>query len=233
MNTTITDTKIGTRFEIELLDSLGGKIGSTYTSQLLDIKDSENLTIAAPIQESRLMLIPSGSSIRCIFLHHKLGLVSFTGTVASREKQENIIVINVAVTSKLTRIQRRNHFRLDCMLDAQYRVIEEEGSENNTVDPGTVEFKKAYTKNISGCGACLVTDEPIEKSTYIYSVLILEDGTSIETKCIVVRCTKVGDIELSKYLIGLSFVNISVKDQDTLIRYIFDKQKQFLKRQLR
>lgn len=232
MNTTITDTKIGTRFEIELLDSLGGKIGSTYTSQLLDIKDGENLTIAAPIQESRLMLIPSGSSIRCIFLHHKLGLVSFTGTVASREKQENIIVINIAVTSKLTRIQRRNHFRLDCMLDAKYRIIEE-GSENNAADLGSVEFKKAYTKNISGCGACLVTDEPIEKSSYIYSILILEDGTSIETKCMVVRCTKVGDIELSKYLIGLSFVNISVKDQDILIRYIFDKQKQLLKRQLR
>lgn len=230
MNTKL-DAKIGTKFEIELIDSLGGKIGSTYTSQLLDIRDDEHIVIASPIHESRLLLIPSGSTIRCTFLHYKLGLLAFMATVVNKEKLGNIIAINVAITSKIAKIQRRDHYRLDCMLDVKYRLLSDEtpvkGADEFVEIP---EYKNAYTKNISGRGACIIVDEPIERGTCLHIQISLEDGHFMETKCVAVRCVRVEEIEHSKYSVGLFFIDISHREQDAVIRYIFEKQKQLLKR---
>mgnify|MGYP001076985059 CR=1 FL=1 len=223
----LSDIKIGTKLELELTDSLGGKIGGSYTSQLLDIIDDHNIVIAAPIQESRLMLIPTGSTIRCSFVHHKHGLLAFMCSLTSKDKQDNIIVFRITVFSDIKKIQRRNHYRLNCTIDVLYRPLGDD--DNPGINNEIPELKKACTKDISGCGACIVTDEEIEKGSYLYIVFTFNENTSIETKCLVVRCTRIEESKLTKYSLGLSFVGMSAKDQETVIKYIFERQKKLLK----
>lgn len=226
---TILDATIGTKFEVEQIDSLGGRVGSTYTSQLLDIKDVQHIVIAVPIQESQLMFIPSGSKIRCMFLHNKYGMLSFTGTVSGKAKQENVLVMNVEINSRLFKIQRRNHYRLDYMLDVRYRLISKYENLDESISCNIEDYTLAYTKNISGCGACIITDNSIERGDCVQLIFELENGIYIDTKCIVARCTAIEDVRPAKYSIGLSFMEISPKDQDAIVRFIFDKQKQLLK----
>jgi c-di-GMP-binding flagellar brake protein YcgR len=232
----ILGTKLGTKLELELVNSLGQKIGQTYISQLIDIFDEKSIAISAPIHESRLMLINNGTKIRIIFLHHKLGLVCFCGTVTNKEKTENLVLFNIKIDTELEKIQRRNYFRLDSLLNAEYFVISteavEDGSQTDlSAAPLDKEYKKAIAKNLSGSGACIVVGEDIPKGALIEAKIYFTKDSSIKAKFKVIRNKPIEANREKKYELGLHTAQISVKDQDAVIKYIFDQQRVKLKKQ--
>jgi c-di-GMP-binding flagellar brake protein YcgR len=228
----IKKVKIGTKLELELINSLGEKIGQTYISQLTDVFDMQNISIGAPIHESRLMLITSGTKVRITLLHETLGLFCFTGIISGRERKEAIIIFNVKITGDFEKIQRRKYYRHDCNLNATYRILEDinEKSESNTPE-STNNFKKTLTKNISGSGVSIITDEDSPKGSNIELTIQLTSTSSIKATCKVVRNTKILNAR-DKYDLGLYFVKISQRDQDMVVKYIFDLQRLQLKNNL-
>ena len=217
------EIQLGTRLELELLDNSGEKMGNVYISQMLEIQSSNCIIISAPIFEARLVYISLEAQIRLTFLHYKYGLLGFTARVTGREFRGNIAVLIIKATSDLTNIQRRTHYRLECIADALVRRAESgmEISEAPQIN--------ACAKNISGSGVCLVTETPLPVGTEVEVVLSLADG--IKARGIIVRST---DFEIKKvkcYELGLHFTNMSQKDQDKIIRYVFEQQRILLKKE--
>ena len=60
----IQEVKIGTRFELELINSLGEKKSQTYISQLVETSTKSDLLVLCPIFESKYVFIATGSNIR-------------------------------------------------------------------------------------------------------------------------------------------------------------------------
>ncbi|MCX7921638.1 MAG: PilZ domain-containing protein [Clostridia bacterium] len=220
--------KLGTKLDLELINGKGDKIGQTYVSQLIEVIDNSTISIAAPIHESRLMLIPVGSKVRVVFLHDRYGLLAFIGSIISKEKKDALIVLNTLVESEFEKIQRRNFFRLDCILDAFYYFPDDPN--NTTQDQLNPEYKSAITKNLSGSGASIIIEQEIPKGSSIDLRIQLNNENTIAVLCKVVRCTEIAASKGKKYDLGLHFKGITQRDQDILIKYIYDQQRLLLRK---
>lgn len=222
-------SKLGIKLELELVNSIGEKIGQSYVSQLIDVEGEHNLVIAAPIHESRLMLITPGTRIRAVFLDEKQGLLSFLGTIIFREKKESIISLHVKTDGIFEKIQRRNYFRLDCLLNVTFFPYKSEPSADTAENPPDGLPQKALTRNISGSGTCIVAEEAFPKGTNIDLSIWLSDDIQIKATAKVIRCTKIEGIRDKKYELGLYFTNLDQKNQEALVKYIFNQQRVLLK----
>lgn len=224
------DLAVGTKIELELVDKHGQKIGQTYISQVLDVADDKNILIAAPIHESRLTFILSGTNIRIVFLHNVHGLLSFTGVITKKEMMGNLAGFYVKRNDEFKKIQRRQYFRFDCILDVKYCKHPNE-SENKIYcfDNGS-EYKRGITKDISGCGACIITDEEIPKGELLAVEIALTNEAKLNTVSKIIRCQRIEGLKEKKFQLGLYFNHISHKDQDVLVKFIFDQERLLLKK---
>lgn len=214
------EIRIGTRLELELMNRNGERVGRAYVSQLLEHQD-DSIVVSAPIFESRLIYIPTEAQIRLTFMHRE-GLLGFFAQVTSREMRGNIAVLVVNPITGLEKTQRRTHYRLDCMIDTVLMLLDKDGNQTNT---------KALTKNISGSGLCLLTEVNIPIRTDVCMELTMPDGTSIPARGRVIRNTEIEIKKVIKYELGLHFIEIAKKDQDYIIRYIFQQQRLLLKKE--
>jgi len=223
----IKEVKIGTKLELEVTDSFNSDKNYLYVSQLLDIIDEENIVIAAPITESRLAFVPNNSRIVVVLNHPKYGLIAFDGILVSKDTQDSISLFYLNITGDFYKIQRRNHYRLEIMLDAYYY----EFLDNLPVkmqDTNGISYIKEYTKDISGSGACIVTNNELSDGTHLILKIELPDGSEIETRGIVIRSFRSDNINTVKYNTGVKFTAMSKKNEELLIKFIFKKQKEIL-----
>jgi c-di-GMP-binding flagellar brake protein YcgR len=217
------EIKIGTKLELDLIDSLVWKNSHTHISQLLDVLDENNIIIASPIRRSRFVHIPLNSSVRLIFFQPGYGLISCTGKITSIGAEGNLPELKVYLDSGFEKVQRRTHYRLDCNLDVKYRKASLKPEESK------LKYKNAITRNISGSGVSITTEESIETDTRLELLISINPDTVVRTVCIVMRSGRTGEENGSKYEIGLHFVSISEKDRNTIIKFIFKQQILMLK----
>jgi c-di-GMP-binding flagellar brake protein YcgR len=232
--------KIGTRFELELVNSLGEKVGQTYISQLIDSLDGDKIAIATPIRGSRVLFIPIGSTARLYFLDKKLGLLSLLVKLESKMDSGNIQCIVAHAESDIEKIQRRKYYRLDCNLTVYYRICEDTETaqslkaeirkplENDSAEP---KYKKGLTKNLSGSGLCIITEEMLQKYSTLEVILWINDACYVRTVCSVMRASEIVTPREKKYEMGLHIDDITEGGQNQIIKYVFEKQKELLKRQ--
>ena len=215
---------IGTRLELEMLNEYEDRVGQLYVSQLLEVQESGNIVIAAPIHEGRLVFIPQQSAIRLAFIHVEEGLLGFIGTVKAFDLNDKIAVLIIEPKPELFKMQRRMYYRLDYLKDIKVRLKGEKPANKKS-------NIRAFTKNISGSGLCIVTDTDIPRKTELEVELTLTEDITVKAKCVVVRCTWFEVMKSRNYELGLSFTEISKKDQDILVKFIYEQQRVRLKKQ--
>ncbi len=214
------EINLGTRLELELLNRQGEKVGTTFVSQLLEHQGDGLLIISSPIHEARLVFIPKDTNIRLTFIHSKHGLLGFTAAVAGREHRGNIAILIVKPVSEIIRIQRRMNYRLDMV-----------GNAKVWLDADSSDPIRAYTKNVSGSGLCIITDINIPVDSVINAELDLPGLPVFSVGCRVLRSKLVEGKRGKHFELGLCFMEIAKKDQDILIRYIFEQQRLLLKKE--
>lgn len=237
------EIKIGTRFEFEMLNNRDEKVGNTFVTQLLEHQSDSSIVISAPISESRVIFVPTGITIRLTFVHNLNGLLGLRARVRSKEIRGNIAVLIAEPDQDIEKIQRREHYRLDVITDALiWPVVEDiesvdpengtNGSETQTSGkPTDIAPIKAYTRNLSGSGCCVICDTSYPKNTELMIELDLTDNIVFRAKCVILRCEIVEVKRGKSYELGMRFTEISSRDQDNLIRYIFEQQRKLLKKE--
>ena len=226
----IREIKIGTKLELEIINHEDMKLGMTHASQLLEIVNAESLTILNPIHESKYAFIALGTRIRITFFQEKLNsLFFFTATIEHKETRGNFLLLHIHVLSPLQKLQRRNYYRFDCNLNARYRVVPD-GSNNPSEDREPAQFVNALTRNISGSGACIVAEEELSDTDHLDVEISLSETTVVKARCKVIRVTEIEASKGKKFEIGLYFTKIPAKGQDDIVKFIFERQRETLKR---
>lgn len=255
------EIKIGTRFEFEMLNKSDEKVGNTFVSQLLEFQPDSSMVISAPITESRVVFVPTGITVRLTFVHHLHGLLGFKALVRAKEYKGNIAVLIVEPEQTIEKIQRREHFRLDVIIDAliwpvvaesesevsnnaaENRNTKAVGADSNTDTTSAQESApvpdkaaeaaptKGYTRNLSGSGVCLVSENNFPKNSEVRIELDLNNNIIFKAKCIIMRSQAIEVRKGKSYELGLRFTEITKRDQDNLIKYIFEQQRMLLKKE--
>ncbi len=225
------DIIIGTKLEIEIPEYI--KIfpsqSSSYISQLMDVVDTKTITIAAPMNEGRYKYLSAGLNIAVNFLNQRQELMHFDAIVKEYKKLDHLECFQVSITSEFTKIQRRMNYRLDTVLECKYAIVEDHSLTNakhEFKEISASDLKNTFTKNISGSGLCLITDNEIDSGMISDISVDLEGMGNIRVLAQAIRSTS---IENKKHEVGMNFVYISPQDSSTLTKFIFQKQRQMLK----
>jgi c-di-GMP-binding flagellar brake protein YcgR len=138
----------------------------------------------------------------------------------------NIAVMIMRVDGQIENVQRRTFYRLECLLDAEYGLhITDANNENPSF------YKKAVVKNISGSGACIIVEDAVAKNILLDLDIHFDYG-DIKMVCKVVRTAVIESSKGRKHELGVHFTEISPKERDIIIRYVFEQQRLLLKKEV-
>lgn len=224
--------KAGGRIDL-IRCNVGVNDNQVYKSQIYDVVGKEQLKIAMPQSRGKLLLLQLEAVYKMQF-YTELGVYECKGKVVDRYKSDNVYVAVVDIVSSLKKIQRREFYRLDCLLDAQIHVLDEEEMKVEDIkellllyDEKRVKYEYATIVDISGGGGRLVTDCEVEEGSYITLKFKTElKGKVYEYEVLAKTITKRKlENKRRKYELRVEFEQLENNVRETLIKYIFEQER--------
>lgn len=145
--------------------------------------------------------------------------------IVLEKTNDNIIGLRVQINSDITKIQRRNFYRLEIINDFNGRVVE---------DIKSYKFGEIFAGNImdiSGGGALIHTNKDLNLDVIIELSFKISNEKEMMFFGVVLRRSI---INAPKYKLeyGIKFINITEYDRNTLMKYIFEGQRKLIKKGL-
>ncbi len=209
---------VGEKIEI-LLDK--GKKNERFFSKIEAMQDDETFTISRPVNKRGFAHISKGQPINIIYFR-KESAYAFDAEVNDMIESGKTITFIVSATSKKYKLQRRDYFRLPIMVTAM--VSFEFQGENMTEIFDTVD--------ISGGGLKIMSLRKMKMGSKVELFIRIRGIESEKITGTVVRCmhsAKVSEL----YDIGIQFTDIKFKVRQAIIRYVFRKQRELIRRGLK
>lgn len=238
---------IGDKIDIKPLNRNGKPVhtANTFVSQLVDFAEGSIINIAAPIVFGKIIPLPVGESYNLCFYTEK-GLYQCNCMVISNHKDNKTIITVVRITTNLEKFQRRQYYRLECIYDIYYRPIslEEElldkkvstNSFKNTDEAQEVkeklleldkEWSSASITDISGGGARFTSDRTHKSGDKVRIKLDFMVGKEVKKLVLTANIVSARRIPVRAglYEYRAEFINISQKDREALIKFIFEQDR--------
>jgi len=171
----------GDKVDINFLHQNNGK---TYKSSLFDFLSENEIEIAMPTDEGRMVMFNVGFECQFYFYTSR-GLYTCETVITNRYKKDNFYLLSARIKTPLKKFQRREYFRLECLIDFAYYKIPNEVAELETTedlfeviaDPAYIEHKKlARTKDLSGGGIRFTAMEDLEIGSKVLIVIRLSNN---------------------------------------------------------
>ncbi|NLM74087.1 MAG: flagellar brake protein [Clostridiaceae bacterium] len=213
--------KLGDKLELEI-DNEFYNISQPLVSQFETLLPDGTMQILSPIYKGRVLYIGRNTKMNVIYEQNN-DLFSFKAIAHESKYVGGLAMLRIEQISEEERLQRRNFFRLRCVLDIEYRLFEEK----NTPAEERGEFKKSITRDISGGGICLFSREKIDAGTYIEGKIQLDQEICFIG---IVRRVIPADRGDYKYAAGIEYIDIADKEREKVISFIFDYQRKLLKK---
>lgn len=187
-----------------------------FPSQVLEIIEPDELIISGPISKGQLVFLHKNEEIRVVYNVENRGKYYFIAKIISRDFS-TIYTLRIKIISSTMKIQLRNHFRVPVTLEVEKKFIITKDGDDEIIS------EICEAKDISGGGMKLYCKYKHEIGDKIQWKLKIND-TMIEGTAKVVRIEEI-DAFNYKYSIGISFAEISEKERDIIIKYIFEQQR--------
>ncbi|WP_080064009.1 flagellar brake protein [Ruminiclostridium hungatei] len=227
MNTVynLKEFSIGTKIEMTVVDPVEGKLDMGFISQLEGLVDVNTIRISAPIHEAKVYPVRVNSHIEAYFFYKANQIYRVIGYVTDRLIIDDIALLDVRVTEKPEKIQRRQYYRFDCRVPVSF-------SPQKSDEPGKHDEIAGYTIDISGGGVSSQTDYMLVPNSVISGALLF-DNFQLKFKGKVIRCSREIINEEIKYNSSISFEDIEYKEREKIVGFIFRQQRELLKKGLR
>lgn len=231
---------VGDKLELETIEGLNDEGVSqerkNYRSVLYDIVSEDQVKIAMPMEQGKVILLPVDGEYNLCF-YTKSGLYQCLARVIDRYKTDNLFILLMELTTDIMRYQRREYYRLNCVLDMKCREITDGDvsslSERVRFLDTDITFNDGIMVDISGGGARFISRTRYAKNSSIMFVFSLYvNGKLTEYK-------SVGKVLLSERLENrddeyehrIQFVNIMNDDRESIIKYIFEEERKIRRRE--
>ena len=145
----------------------------------------------------------------------------FESRVVNRiEKPLPLIFLEIPQLEKVRRVQLREFFRVDLIIDVSYKALEPEEAK----DYRNLELESRGTVlDLSGGGLRMVINTPLEIDSKVAVEFQLEER-NFKLLGQVRRCQEQLLPEKKLFIIGISFEDITIAEQDFIISYCFKRQ---------
>ena len=234
--------KVGNRVDRRILQEVNQSYDSenkpeVYKSQIYDLISEYEIILTMPIISSKIILLPVDVRYELCF-YTEYGLYTCDAIIKERYKESNIYVVKLEIISALTKFQRREYYRYECLTNLFFQIITDE-EELRMFDPVELEehHRMTFPKDratsgmivdISGGGLRAVTTERVKENARVLLLFELEVKGEIKEMLVIgniISCRKSEKSFDNKYELRIEFANISYKDRELIIRYIFEAER--------
>ena len=197
---------------------LDGLPGGPWTS-VVEGLDGAMLALAPPRLGGEIVSLPLGLRFVVAYTSREVPC-EVDAELVERPAPDGRASYTARLLGEGRRLQRREAVRVSVHLIVQASI----GGGQEALSTG------AITENLSGGGALLRLRHAIEVgSTLTTTVLCGGDAGAIEVEGRVVRCDRV-DAEERPFRVAIAFSDIARADEDRLVRFIFERQRQMHRR---
>lgn len=187
--------------------------GQAYKSLIIDIED-ETLSINMPVYDGEYLVLHEGEKIELNSYLDDGRCYNFFCEVIMRGKEGSIVYYQISQPFNVTKIQRRNFFRVGLLQEMQYKIITD--IEENDID--NIPYKNCLMIDLSAGGAKLKIKELIKENDLILINLKL-NSIDFEVKCEIVRIENAPDKQI---LCALKFIDILPGQAEKIIKELFE-----------
>lgn len=193
----------------------------TYVSQLLDLREDDKLVIAMPMEGGKMVLLDVGDRYNMYF-YTPAGLYCCIAQVSGRSRSGQVFMLEMECTSEIEKFQRRQFFRLNCIVDMTYRPADGEGQK-----------KKGILIDISGGGVRFNAPEQYKGGEQLMIEFFLTISGKLEkfsTRVKVISSARVPNRE-KLYENRVEFMDIQENERESIVKYIFEEERRRRKRE--
>lgn len=204
-----------TKYTGKLKEIAGAK---TLVSQLMDVKDNDTLVIAMPMEE-KMVLLEVGERYN-MFFHAKEELYYCIAQVSDRYRADQLFLAEMETASEIEKFQRRQFFRLNCIIDMHYRPMAREGELTEGI-------KSATIVDISGGGARFNAAEafaPGEELGISFMLLLGESEREFQLRARVIASADLKN-RRKIYENRIEFTSISEAEREIIVKYVFEEER--------
>lgn len=221
-----------------------------YVSQVLEFTEDNKIKIAMPIQNGRVIPLNVDEQYYMRF-YSKKGLYQCKGVILDRYKEENVFILIVRYISDLEKFQRREYYRLEHILDINYRVVTREEEiyekwirEDQFDRPEDrkecieklkilqAAWEPATITDISGGGArfnSMHPTDPEKKIVIAFLFYVNGKGYDYRLKAVVISCEPLVNRQ-GVYENRVKFIELELEKRETLIKFIFEEERKIRKK---
>ncbi len=127
-----------------------------------------------------------------------------------------MLVVRIPDASSVLLTRQRQFVRANTNIPFDYEIIEQ-GRRS--------ESKETETVDLSGSGICFTSPKELVPGTKLDIRLKLPSLEPMQIQGKVVRCSHESRKKPHLFFIGVTFVEITLSDQDTIVRYIFELER--------
>lgn len=212
-----------------------GIVPNVYASQVLDVSKDGRLRISMPFIRGRLVPLAKEREYEAYFYAAK-SIYFCKMVVIERYKTGNVYSMEIELTTKLEKQQRRQFYRLEKNMSIEYGQLSDSVAENVLMgnplpDTYDVVYNKGETLDISGGGARFVGRTVIDRDKVIlFKLGVVVDKKSHDftfpAKVVMSFSTNQGGMFEHR----VEFLNLNNTDRDILVRYIFEEERKYRKK---
>ncbi|WIV10877.1 PilZ domain-containing protein [Proteiniborus sp. MB09-C3] len=211
--------KVGDKIEISKLEYPVNK----YSSQILDILNDKEYIIGGPIRRSTIIHIRPNTIIEVSYYKEKIGKFIFKALVRDIW-EKGIYKLRIERLNDIIKIQERNFFRLPISIKVQKKYEVKNEGEDKAIE------EICRTGDISGGGLRLFSNFKHKKNDQLSLTLFIEDMEfNMQGEVVRVFESRSDDY---KYEIGVKFKDIDSIQRDTIVKFIFEQQRELRKKGL-
>lgn len=239
--------QIGNKIEMKSVSKQGSTAESSevYVSQFLQWADKNVAIIAVPTSKGYLVPLRIDGEYELEFFT-KNGLYRCKGRIIKRAKtSNNIAVAQVKFTSALEKFQRRQYYRMNCIMAITYAVLSEEQYElfkemkrclsqeqkqaiEKKLEAQKIVYEKATMLDLSGGGIRFNSSVKLEAGNIVLLKLSLPENIRKRIPFLFGRIISSRQIPHKEPMVfdnRVEFTEITSAEQEQIITYIFKEER--------
>lgn len=231
--------KPGDKIEMSVVRTLSGsEERKVYKSKVYDIVSEDEIKIVMPMEKGKLVLLPVDGEYD-LYFYTEGGLFQCSAKVADRYKTNNVYMLTMELTSSLRKFQRREYYRLNCVLNMKCTCVSESDLEKLGHSVGVEFIETDFTLqdgvivDISGGGARFISGEEYEKGMTMLFVFSLTVSASAMQYSVLGRIVSSSEIDGKdgQFENRVQFIDMDDEEREGIIRFIFEEERKIRRRE--
>lgn len=212
--------EVGDKIQLEMMY---GFEREPYVSQIIEFYDNGILDVLTPIHKGRVVYFRNDSIIKVILSKNE---AVYQINVKILEKTfGQIPMMRLEIVSDISKIQRRDFYRLRLIKEITYRKA------ISLKEKTFTEKFKGNLLDISGGGLMFNSPKEWQEQDMIEITLNLASGKILTLMGVIVRKIYHNDIKYC-YEYGIRFEGISEQERNEITKFIFEEQRKLVKKGL-